>query len=196
QGVDDVRLLHGALHHADALTGCELAETGDGRTGGHDEREVSEVVAVGEPDGAAPGVGGGDRRGRHVEPPGGGLRQQAREVGADEVDPQAELVGDGAEQLVVEAGELAVAPNPFTPNADGYNDEVIFDLRDFEGQELELKIFGLRGELLRAFNATRAVEFRWNGKSESGEPQYPGPYLYLLTDRGKKIASGYIVLAR
>lgn len=99
-------------------------------------------------------------------------------------------------EVQVEAGELAVAPNPFTPNADGYNDEVIFDLRDFEGQELELKIFGLRGELLRTFNATRAVEFRWNGKSENGEPQYPGPYLYLLTDRGKKIASGYIVLAR
>ena len=29
KGVDDVRLLHGALHHADALPRPELAEAGD-----------------------------------------------------------------------------------------------------------------------------------------------------------------------
>lgn len=99
-------------------------------------------------------------------------------------------------EVMVEAGALAVAPNPFTPNADGYNDEVIFDLRDFAGEELELRIFGLRGELLRSFKASGGREYRWNGANESGAQQYPGPYLYLLTAGGRKIASGYVVLAR
>ncbi|MDZ7266880.1 MAG: FG-GAP-like repeat-containing protein [candidate division KSB1 bacterium] len=99
-------------------------------------------------------------------------------------------------EVMVEAGALAVAPNPFTPNADGYNDEVIFDLRDFAGAELELRIFGLRGELLRSFRVSGGSTCRWNGANESGEQQYPGPYLYLLTERGRKVASGYVVLAR
>ncbi len=52
EGVDDVGLLHGALHDADALAGGELVEAGDRRPGGHHQREVAEVVAVGEADGA------------------------------------------------------------------------------------------------------------------------------------------------
>ena len=73
----------------------------------HHEREVAEVVAVGEPDGAAAGVGGGDRRRPDVEPARRHLCEQAGEFGADEVDPQPELVGDRAQQFVVEPGELA-----------------------------------------------------------------------------------------
>ena len=57
QGVDDVGLLHGALHHADALARGQLVEAADRRARRDDQREVAEVVAVGEPDGAPAVVG-------------------------------------------------------------------------------------------------------------------------------------------
>ncbi len=94
QRVDDVRLLDGALHDADALAGGQLFEAGGG-------------VSVREPDGAPTRIGGGDRRRPHVEAPRRHLREQPGELGADEVDVQPEPAGDRAQQLVVEAGELA-----------------------------------------------------------------------------------------
>ena len=107
QRVDDVGLLDGALHDADALAGGELVEPGDRRPRRHDQREVAEVVAVGEADGAPTGIGGGDRRRADVEASRCHLGEQAGELGADEIDSQTELFGDRAQQLVVEPGELA-----------------------------------------------------------------------------------------
>ncbi len=107
QGVDDIGLLHRALHNTDPLAGSQLVEPRDRGASRDDEREVSEVVSVREADGAAPGVGRGDRRRAHVEATRCHLGQQPGELGAHEVDLQTELVGDGAQQLVVEPGELA-----------------------------------------------------------------------------------------
>ena len=107
QRVDDVGLLR-----CPARRRCadrrRLAESGDRRPRRHDQREVAEVVAVGEPDGAPASVGGGDRRRADVEAPRRHLREQAGELGADEIDSQTQLFGDRAQQLVVEAGELAL----------------------------------------------------------------------------------------
>ena len=87
---------------------ASLSKPCDRRAGRHDQREVAEVVAVGEPDGAPAGVGGGDRRRADVEAPRRHLGEQPGEVGADEVDLQAQLVGDRPQQFVVEAGEAPV----------------------------------------------------------------------------------------
>jgi gliding motility-associated-like protein len=99
-------------------------------------------------------------------------------------------------EIEVELGDLLVAPNPFTPNADGFNDAVIFDLRNLSLQSPQLKIFDLKGNLLTTFSEPQAMEFRWDGNDRNGRPQAPGLYLYLLLEGDKKMASGYVVLAR
>ncbi len=96
----------------------------------------------------------------------------------------------------VQPGQLAVKPNPFTPNADGFNDQVVFELSDLATQSPQLKIFDLKGNLLTTISQSQATQFRWDGNDRSGRQQPPGPYLYLLLDGDRKIASGYVVLAR
>jgi len=96
----------------------------------------------------------------------------------------------------VQPGQLAVAPNPFTPNNDGFNDAAIFELGNVGIQSPQLKIFDLQGNLLKSISSSQTAQLRWDGNDNSGRPQPPGPYLYLLLDADKKIASGYVVLAR
>jgi hypothetical protein len=98
--------------------------------------------------------------------------------------------------IEVQPGPLRVAPNPFTPNADGFNDAAVFDLREMAVQSPQLKILDLKGNLLMTFSQPQASEFRWNGNDQSGKPQAPGPYLYLLLDGDVKMATGYVVLVR
>jgi len=93
-------------------------------------------------------------------------------------------------------GQISVTPNPFTPNNDGFNDAVVFDIGNAGVQSPQLKIFDLQGNLLKSISASPAGALRWLGDDNSGRPQPPGPYLYLLLDADKKVASGYIVLAR
>jgi gliding motility-associated-like protein len=96
----------------------------------------------------------------------------------------------------VQPGQLAVAPNPFTPNNDGFNDAAVFDLGNVGVQSPQLKIFDLHGNLLKTIASSQAAQLRWDGNDNSGKPQPPGLYLYLLLDADKKVASGYVVLAR
>jgi gliding motility-associated-like protein len=84
----------------------------------------------------------------------------------------------------------------FTPNADGFNDQVVFELRDLGVQSPQLKVFDLQGNLLATFSQPQTTQLRWDGRDRSGREQPPGPYLYLLLDGDKKVASGYVVLAR
>jgi len=86
QGVHDVVVLHGALHDTDAYRRRQIREPLDRTPVRHHECEVAEVVAVGEADQVAPGVGGSDRRRADVEPVSRHLREQSREVGSDELD--------------------------------------------------------------------------------------------------------------
>lgn len=75
--------------------------------GGHHQRVVAEVVAVGEGDGPAALLGGLDRRGPDVEAVRRHLCEQPGEIRADETDLKTELAGDRPQQLVVEPAVLA-----------------------------------------------------------------------------------------
>ena len=84
---------------------------------------------------------------------------------------------------VVEAPR--VAPNPFTPNGDGINDEAVFSFDVFllmEEAEVEFEIYDLSGRSLVRFEAgdraAGALEFTWDGRDQHGQPVPPGIYLY------------------
>ena len=82
-------------------------------------------------------------------------------------------------------GEVEVAPNPFTPNGDGINDEVEFAFSVFKVQGsklLVLEVYSLDGHRVRsaeesvAHAAGRQI-LRWDGRDESGGLAPPGLYL-------------------
>ena len=80
-----------------------------------------------------------------------------------------------------------VAPNPFTPNGDGINDEALITVNLFlvsEPIELTIDLYDLSGHRVRTLGHGRhgagAVELRWNGRDGRGQMLPPGIYLYRV----------------
>jgi gliding motility-associated-like protein len=101
-------------------------------------------------------------------------------------------------EISVETGQLIVRPNPFTPNGDGKNDFVAFDVRELAlSLPAELTIFDMQGRRIRRiFGNTSQSFLRWNGRDENNNEQLPGVYLYILKDATNHAVQGYVVLAR
>lgn len=97
---------------------------------------------------------------------------------------------------VVLPEELAVEPNPFTPNGDTFNDEVTFRVNEFGLNEPVLRIFSFEGRLIRTNNELIDGSLKWDGRDESGREQRPGVYLFTVEDSQKVVASGHLTLAR
>ena len=97
-----------------------------------------------------------------------------------------------------------VSPNPFTPNGDGINDEVViaFDLFLLLGEaSVVVDIHDLSGRLLRRVRPVSrgagAAEVSWDGRDEEGILLPPGLYLYLLrvgSDKGNDERVGTLSL--
>jgi gliding motility-associated-like protein len=87
-------------------------------------------------------------------------------------------------------------PQPFTPNGDGYNDELMFDFGDEHFSSPRVNIFGLDGRLVKSLDTVTDNGIRWDGRDRNGGECVPGSYLYTLEDGGQKKASGIIYLAR
>lgn len=87
-------------------------------------------------------------------------------------------------------------PNPFTPNADGFNDAVEFNFSTLGLSAPALRIFDVDGLAVVQEEHLPAGVFSWRGQDRNGRALPPGIYLYSLQDRGKNIANGYVVLAR
>lgn len=99
-------------------------------------------------------------------------------------------------RLQVTKGALAVRPNPFTPNDDGFNDLAVFDFGELTLLQPQLKILKFNGSPLMTLQQPRNSRFEWNGRDDSGRDLQPGIYLYILSDGNNRVASGYVVLAR
>ena len=94
------------------------------------------------------------------------------------------VVVAGIDQLLLDP---RVSPNPFSPNGDGINDEVViaFDLFLLLQQaDVTIDIHDLSGRLVHRLGplsqAAGAVEMRWDGRDANGSLLPPGHYLYRL----------------
>ncbi len=94
------------------------------------------------------------------------------------------------------ASRLIARPNPFTPNNDGYNDQIEFDYAGLSLQNPSLQIFDANGIPVWSSHNGAGGRFIWNGRDDRGREVLPGVYLYSVRDRGNNVASGYVVVAR
>lgn len=119
------------------------------------------------------------------------------EVDVDQVVPEEDETNNRMSiNVPINRGTLLVRPNPFTPNGDGKNDVVVFDMHELAVRNPELEILTMQGKRIRTVTAVAGDQMQWDGFNESGDDILPGVYLYILRDGGRNVAQGYIVLAR
>ena len=82
--------------------------------------------------------------------------------------------------------EFSLAPNPFTPNGDGINDEIVIRFSIFKittSRQVKVKIFTLDGrsvwETTQILDSGH-VSIRWSGEDRNGQKVAPGLYLCQL----------------
>ncbi len=94
--------------------------------------------------------------------------------------------------------ECSTSTDPFTPNLDGYNDEVSLFWPGFYRDGAEIEIFDMRGIPIRVINAPpgKPEVGAWDGKNDNGRECPGGVYIYIVKVDGKRICSGTITLAR
>ena len=85
-----------------------------------------------------------------------------------------------------------VYPNPFTPNDDGRTDVVTFYFDNPNNADAVIRIFDLRGVLVRKLENGLTS---WNGLDDEGQPAEMGVYIYQI-EVEDKIEGNTIVLAR
>ncbi len=91
--------------------------------------------------------------------------------------------------------QLVTKPNPFTPNNDGYNDRVGFDVQYLYLSQPKIKIFSMEGRFVRQLEHFKNQIIYWDGRNSNGHLETPGVYVYFLFDGDRKIKSGVIGMA-
>lgn len=98
-----------------------------------------------------------------------------------------------------------VAPNPFTPNRDGVNDEARWTFDVFlltSATDISITLFDLNGRQIRKVETPASageLQITWDGMDESGNLVPPGIYLYRLfvdsDTEGNKEQMGTVAVA-
>ena len=98
-----------------------------------------------------------------------------------------------------------IAPNPFTPNGDGINDEVIFSFDLFlvlDQVDVQVAIYDLSGRRIAQVqtdgSTAGSLQVEWDGRDSQGQVAPPGTYLYRLAidlDNTSTEHSGILSLA-
>lgn len=100
--------------------------------------------------------------------------------------------------LTVLEGQMVVSPNPFTPNDDGFNDQVRFDFSQLANiTSPRIQIFSFNGRLVRTLNEEdfNGSIIPWNGRDNNGDALLPGVYLYVVQNNNQMIVRGAVTLA-
>ena len=120
------------------------------------------------------------------------------EVDSDDlISEQTEDNNTATLNLTVELpDQLPVQPNPFTPNNDGFNDVVEFEVREFGLSQPAVEIYTFEGRRVQTLTQVEGGALKWDGRDDGGERLPPGAYLYVVRDGGQDVASGDVVLAR
>ncbi len=96
-------------------------------------------------------------------------------------------------EVIILPPPAPVRPNPFTPNGDGFNDEVIFDFDELRAvPDGRIRIFSLDGRKIQDL----VGRLSWDGRDQEGRAVKPGAYLYIVEVDQKVIARGVVGLAR
>ena len=105
------------------------------------------------------------------------------------------VVADEINQLIESPH---IAPNPFTPNGDGINDEVtfFFDLvRLLESVNVQVNIYDLSGRPIAQIHTGGSyasnVQIKWDGRESHGQLASPGIYLYRLVADSDATSTAY-----
>jgi gliding motility-associated-like protein len=83
-------------------------------------------------------------------------------------------------------------PNPFTPNNDGVNDAVSFYFDSPNNADVVIRIFDLRGALIRKLENGLTS---WDGLDDGGQSAEMGIYIYQI-EMNDEVKGGTIVLAK
>ncbi len=134
-----------------------------------------------------------------------GSEEFTSSVWNDQGDPSVESIPQPAEDgdatpdiatnaLLVVADEIDqivkaphIAPNPFTPNGDGINDEVTFSFDLFlvlNQVNVQVEIYDLSGRRIAQIqtggSTAGSLQVAWDGRDSQGQVARPGIYLYRL----------------
>ncbi len=93
-----------------------------------------------------------------------------------------------------------VVPRVFSPNGDGINDVVYFNVYNPSVSQLSGVVIDMTGgrvaSLVPVSNSVPTPDsLVWNGKDENGNSVPPGPYVYQIDGDGS-VLSGVVVVAR
>lgn len=101
-------------------------------------------------------------------------------------------------RLNIREGQVFVTPNPFTPNNDGFNDVVQFDLTQIPNiRDPRVQIFSFNGRLVKTLSAEAfdGSSLHWDGKDDNGNVLRPGVYLYVVQNNNSLVHRGAVTLA-
>jgi hypothetical protein len=83
--------------------------------------------------------------------------------------------------------ELTIEPNPFSPDGDGFEDEVIFRYTLPAVSELTLRIYDVKGRLIKTLMEDEpqvSGEIRWDGKDDKNRTVRVGIYIVWAEANG------------
>ncbi len=94
--------------------------------------------------------------------------------------------------------ECSTSTDPFTPNLDGFNDDVSIFWPGFYRDGAEIEIFDMRGAVVQRISAPpgKIEEAAWNGLDKNGRKCPGGVYIYIVKIDGKSVCIGTITLSR
>jgi hypothetical protein len=83
--------------------------------------------------------------------------------------------------------ELSITPNPFSPDGDGFEDEVTFQYTLPKMTELTIKVYDIKGRLVKTLmeNEPQVTgEKIWDGRDEKNRMVRVGIYIVLAEAKG------------